>query len=56
MLIVFDDVFSYNFTEFDEQVSIAVGDECADALRKTTAAFEDGVKKGQGKTKKHDVR
>jgi len=38
-----------NFWQFDEQVSIAAGKECAAALRETTALFEAAEDQGQGR-------
>ncbi|TMW64699.1 hypothetical protein Poli38472_011579 [Pythium oligandrum] len=36
----------YEFYQFDEQVALSAGEQCANALRETTKAFEDEIKKG----------
>lgn len=38
----------YAFDAFDEQVALAAGPTCANALRKTTAAFEAEIARGNG--------
>ncbi|RHY32557.1 hypothetical protein DYB32_002460 [Aphanomyces invadans] len=39
----------YNFHGFDEQVAESVGPECADSLRRITAAYEAEIAAGRGK-------